>query len=127
VATVELRVRGGASLRCELADSFWRRFFGLMGRSGVARGEGLLFVPGGAIHTAFMRFEIDAVFIARDGTVVRVAERVPPWRFRAAGREARFLVELAGGESARLGLIEGSRLDLADGLGDWSMLAVRRR
>jgi uncharacterized membrane protein (UPF0127 family)/prepilin signal peptidase PulO-like enzyme (type II secretory pathway) len=116
---IELRTGQDVSLRCELADTYGRRFLGLMGRSRLERGHGVLFAPGGAIHTAFMRFAIDAVFLAPDGEVLRVAERVPPWRFRAAGPGARFVLELGAGEASRLALAPGARLRVDGSSGGW--------
>jgi uncharacterized membrane protein (UPF0127 family) len=58
-----------------------------------------------------MRFPIDAVFLAEDGTVLRVAADLRPWR--AAGRRgARAVLELGSGECARRGLRTGERLML---------------
>jgi uncharacterized membrane protein (UPF0127 family)/Flp pilus assembly protein protease CpaA len=115
VRVVELRTGGGTTLHCELADTFWRRFRGLMLRRWLAPGTGILFVPCGSVHTAFMRFPIDIVFVARDGTVLRVAKHVPPWRLRAV-RRSRFVLELAAGESTVLGLTPGTHLLLEDAL-----------
>lgn len=112
MSVVELTTDGGATLRCELANTFWSRFRGLMLRSGLAPAAGMLFVPCGSIHTAFMRFPIDVVFIARDGTVLRTAEHVLPWRFRAARRRTRFVLEVAAGEAALHGLVPGRQLQL---------------
>jgi uncharacterized membrane protein (UPF0127 family)/Flp pilus assembly protein protease CpaA len=112
VHVVELRTDRGATLRCEVANTFWRRFRGLMLRSGLAPAAGMLFAPCGSIHTAFMRFPIDVVFIARDGTILRTAEHVQPWRFRAARRRTRFVLELAAGEAAVHGLMPGRQVQL---------------
>ncbi len=49
----------------------------------------------------FMRFAIDAVFIDRQGRVVRVAADLPPWRFATAARGARDVLELPAGTAAR--------------------------
>src|SRR6266496_2485216 len=49
--------------RCLLAETPFARLRGLLGRSGLSSGEGLLLRPAGSIHTAFMRFTIDAVFL----------------------------------------------------------------
>jgi uncharacterized membrane protein (UPF0127 family) len=57
---------------------------GLLGRRSLSAGEGLLLRPAAAIHTAFMRFAIDAVFLDREGVVLRVAHDLAPWR--TAGR-----------------------------------------
>jgi uncharacterized membrane protein (UPF0127 family) len=108
---IELRLPTGASLRCELADTFAKRFRGFMGRATPPLGEGMLFAPGGSIHTVLMRFRIDVAFVAGDGTVLRVAERVPSWRFRRAPRRTRFVVEIPS-DGARVAFAPGGRLEL---------------
>jgi uncharacterized membrane protein (UPF0127 family)/Flp pilus assembly protein protease CpaA len=95
-------------------------------RPGLIPGAGMLLVPCGSIHTAFMRFPIDVVFIARDGEVLRIAERVPPWRFRAARRGTHLVLELAAGESAVLGLTPGARLRLEEALASHASNRARR-
>ena len=66
--------------RCTLARNPYSRMRGLLGRTGLAQGEGLLLQPAGSIHTFFMRFPIDAVFLDRERRVVSIAPDVKPWR-----------------------------------------------
>jgi uncharacterized membrane protein (UPF0127 family) len=82
---------------------------GLLGRSGLARGDGLLIRPAGSIHTFFMRFAIDAVFLDRDLVVRKVATAVKPWRLVFA-RGAHSVLELPAGEAERRGVVAGQRL-----------------
>jgi uncharacterized protein len=89
-----------------------RRLRGLLGRRGLPQGEGLLLRPAGAVHTAFMRFPIDAVFLDRDLRVVRVAAELAPWRAATAGG-ARAVLELAAGEAERRRIRVGDLLSLA--------------
>ncbi len=68
----------------EIAESFWARFMGLMGRASLPAGGGLWLRPGSGIHMLFMRFPIDAVFLAKpnaDGArrVVAVHATLRPW------------------------------------------------
>jgi uncharacterized protein len=92
-----------------LADGPLSRARGLLGRSALPQGEGLLLRPASSIHTAFMRFPIDAVFLDRDLRVLRVVANVRPWR--AAGcRGARAVLELSAGESERRGVRPGDRV-----------------
>jgi uncharacterized membrane protein (UPF0127 family) len=86
-----------------------RRMKGLLGRSELERGEGLLLRPASSIHTFFMRFPIDAVFLDRDLTVLHVAQDLPPWR-KAGKRGAKAVLELPAGEAGRAGLEPGQRL-----------------
>src|ERR1700692_4880832 len=80
--------------RCTLPRNPDTRMHGLLGRSGLAQGEGLLPQPAGSIHTAFMRFPIDAVFLDGDQRVLKVAPDLQPWRAVAA-KHARTVLELA--------------------------------
>lgn len=98
--------------RCELADSFWTRFRGLMGRSELAAGEGMLFRPGGSVHMFFMKFPLDVVFCDRELRVVAIRPQVQPWK-TAGVRGAKVTVELAAGEAAARGLEAGTQLRLA--------------
>ena len=95
--------------RCLLAETPFARLRGLLGRSGLSSGEGLLLRPAGSIHTAFMRFTIDAVFLDATDRVVKVASALRPWR-AAACRGARAVLELPAGEAARRGLRPGISL-----------------
>jgi uncharacterized protein len=95
--------------RCLVAETPLTRMRGLLGRSGLESGEGLLLRPASSVHTFFMRFAIDVVFLSRDGEVVKVAEGVRPWRTSAA-RGAKAVVELAAGEAARRRIRVGDQL-----------------
>jgi uncharacterized protein len=95
--------------RCLLAETPLARLRGLLGRSGLSSGEGLLLRPAGSIHTAFMRFTIDAVFLDAADRVVKVASTLRPWR-TAACRGARSVLELPAGEATRRGLRPGVAL-----------------
>ena len=64
---------------------------GLLGRSSLAAGYALILAPCSSIHTFFMQFAIDVVFVDRDGLVLRARPAVRPWR-------------IAGSPSARLPL-----------------------
>ena len=67
-------------IRASIADTFLRRIRGLLGRDGLPPGEGLLIPRCNAIHTVGMRFPIDAEFLSRDGSTVRVVRDIPPGR-----------------------------------------------
>jgi hypothetical protein len=110
---VELRREDG-SVVCEqllLADSAPARLKGLLGRSWLFPGEGMLLRPAGSVHTAFMRFPIDLVFLDRELTVLAVAREVPPWRMRGR-RGAKAVLEVAAGEAARRRIEPGERLEV---------------
>jgi uncharacterized membrane protein (UPF0127 family)/CheY-like chemotaxis protein len=95
--------------RAILADRTLRRMRGLMGRSGLAEGEGMLLRPAPAIHTAFMRFPIDVVFLDNETRVLEIIEALPPWR-TASNRRSRAVLELGAGEARRRNVRVGNQL-----------------
>jgi uncharacterized membrane protein (UPF0127 family) len=97
---------------CLVADSPLARMRGLLGRSELPRTEGVLLRPAGSIHTYFMRFAIDVVFLDRELRVLKVAEHVRPWNaVRRKGAKA--VLELRAGESVRRRITVGDILEVA--------------
>ncbi len=79
---------------------------GLMGRAALEPGAGMLIgsgplVPMMWIHTFFMRFAIDLVFLDRAGRIVRIVPNVKPWRITAPVFGARSVLELEAGTAHR--------------------------
>src|ERR1700758_1607997 len=94
-----------------IADRAASRMRGLLGRSSLPAGEGLLLQPAPSIHTAFMRFPIDVIFLDRSRQVVKLVETLGPWRM-ASTRRAHAALELAAGQAAARGIKLGDRLAL---------------
>lgn len=88
-------------------DSASRRR-GLLGRDELPTDTALIIAPCNGVHTCFMRFAIDAIFVARDGRVVKIVRRLAPWRIALALR-AFAVVELAAG-AAGSEMVAGDRL-----------------
>jgi len=97
--------------RCVLADSPLTRMRGLLGRKKLDAGHGILISPAPAIHTWFMRFPIDAVFLDRELNVLSVRRDLRPWKM-AGQRGARAVLELPAGEAERRGIEPGARLEV---------------
>jgi uncharacterized membrane protein (UPF0127 family) len=93
----------------EVAKTRADRRRGLLGRDALDVSAALLLTPCSAVHTVFMRFPIDVVFIDRDGHVKKIVRNLQPWRL-AASPTAHAVVELAGG--VERDLIPGDRLYL---------------
>jgi uncharacterized membrane protein (UPF0127 family) len=89
-----------------------QRMRGLLGRRSLPEAEGILLRPAGSVHTFFMRFPIDAVFLDRELVVLGIEPDLGPWRL-AGRRGAKSVVELAAGECERRGVVVGDRLALA--------------
>jgi uncharacterized protein len=95
--------------RCERADRMGARMRGLLGRDGLEPGEGLWIARTGSVHTFFMRFPMDAVFLDKGLRVRKVVPAVRPWRF-AWCRRAKSVIELAAGEADRTKIVKGMQL-----------------
>jgi uncharacterized membrane protein (UPF0127 family) len=105
------RTRGALlAERVEVAAAMAERLRGLLGRTELARGSALAIAPCSAIHTFFMKFAIDAVFLDRSGRVVRALPALPPWRATRFHRRAAQVVELPAGTLERTGTREGDQL-----------------
>ena len=88
----QLLIPGEAPFPVEIADTFLKRFLGLMGRH--EGGYGLFLEPCDSIHMMFMRFPIDTIFVDREGVIVSMVKGLKPWRFAMGGKKAFAVLEL---------------------------------
>ncbi|MGZ3598605.1 MAG: DUF192 domain-containing protein [Ktedonobacterales bacterium] len=83
-----------------VAETVITRFFGLQGKRRLPPGTGLVLIPTSSIHMFFMRIRIDAIFVAADGRVLHVGERLRPWTIGPIVPGALYCVELPAGAAA---------------------------
>ncbi len=98
-----------ATLSIHRADGFFSRLAGLLALPRLQSGQGLLLVPCASVHTAFMRYAIDVVFLDRAGVVRKIVPHLQPWRM-AACAGAHQTLELAAGQASALALAPGQPL-----------------
>ncbi|MCC6175032.1 MAG: DUF192 domain-containing protein [Chloroflexi bacterium] len=98
--------------RADLADWFWPRLRGLLGRTSLAPGEGLVIVPCGSIHMLGMRFAIDVLHLDRDGRILRAVPNLRPWRLGPIVRRSRSVVELPAGTIEASGTQAGDQIEI---------------
>jgi len=84
-----------------------------MWQRSLPQGEGLIIDPCNSVHTMFMRFPIDVVFVDKDGRVIKVTEGLKPFR-AAVGRGSRWVIEMPSGAAGRAGLVVGDLLVLSE-------------
>ena len=99
--------------RCEIADRYFARMRGLLGRDRLEPGGGMLLTPEPSVHMFFMRFPVDVVFLDRDHKVVSVRHELRPWQV-AGARGAHASLELPAGTAASAGIAEGDVLVFED-------------
>jgi len=106
IMKLKLTTENGTTIDCQVADTFWKRFRGLMGKPPPPNGEGLLIQPCNSIHMFFMRFPIDVVFMDREFRVVKLIRGLSPNKVVGTVAGAWQVLELEAGklpESVGLG------------------------
>jgi len=93
----------------EIADNAAKRNKGLLGRKSLAAGEGLWIAPCEAVHTFWMQFPIDLVYLDRKQRIRKLVSDLPAWRLSACLR-AHSVLELPAGT------IHATRTELGDAL-----------
>jgi len=114
---INSRTRRTLATDVELALTRESRRRGLLGRDALDPSAALFLKPCLAIHTAFMRFPLDVVFVDGDARVVRVVRQLPPWRITVSPR-ARAVIEFRGGTLNPGGVEPGDELYLAPAVED---------
>jgi len=83
--------------RVAVAVGFFARGLGWMGRSAPGPNHGLLIPHCRSVHTCFMRFDLDLLFLSDSRRVVRMLRQVRPWRFAFGGPHAHSVLEIQAG------------------------------
>ena len=97
----------------EVADSAAKRNKGLLGRESLAPGEGLWIRPCEAVHTFWMRFPIDLVYLDRKRRIRKLVSEVPPWRLSGC-LTAHSVLELPAGTIRDTRTQRGDTLKFSD-------------
>lgn len=97
-----------------VADSFFTRMKGLLGRNSLAHGSGLWLKPCNSVHTFCMKFAIDIVFLDKEYRVIEIIEALKPNRMTVIYRNAATVLELSSGSAAEAKLAQGDYLEIID-------------
>ena len=80
--------------QAQIAVTLFSRMRGLLNRTSLKKGEGLVIVSCQQIHTVFMRFPIDVIFVDKTHKVVGLVRNIPPFGFSPIFWNASFAIEL---------------------------------
>lgn len=80
-----------------LADTPLKRIKGLLGRKDFPAGQALIIRPCNSIHTFFMRFPIDVLFVTKDDQVLQAISSLKPFRITKIYFQAHYVIELPSG------------------------------
>ena len=97
-----------------IADTFFSSLLGLMGRRCLPDGEGLWINPCQAVHSMWMRFPIDVVFLGDARSVVHLVEGLRPFRITRFVSVARSVIEIPAGTVARTETKVGDRIEIIE-------------
>src|SRR3954462_7326827 len=102
----------GATLaeRGRVAATWWSRGRGLLGTSTLPQGEGLLISPCNSIHSFFMQYPFDAIFINKQGTIVHLIRAMKPSRLSRIVFSAHSVLELTAGTIEATGTQIGDKI-----------------
>ena len=95
--------------RASLAADPFNRMRGLLGKASLSPDEGIILQPASSIHTLFMRFPIDVIYLDDKGAIKKVVADLAPFRFSWA-RGAHTVIEVPPGSTRLLDLLPGDRL-----------------
>ena len=99
----------------EIADSWFARLQGLLGRKKLAEKQGLILCPCNSVHTCFMKFNIDVLFMDNGGQVIYVIENMPSFRFSPLVGQAKYVLELSAGTIELTGTRPGDQVAIIEG------------
>ena len=94
----------------ERTETMLERLRGLLGSAVLKPNTGLWIISCNSIHSFFMSFSIDVLYLDKNNTVLRVIEDMPPWRINACW-PARSVIELRQGQVAVLGIQPGDTVN----------------
>lgn len=101
--------------KIKVADSFVKRFRGLMLSHELNENEGMLIKPCNSIHMMFMRYPIDAVFLDSENKVKAVYENLKPWiGITKMHSDVKSVLELKSGRANQTGIINGNILTIEE-------------
>lgn len=99
-----------------IANSFWTRFRGLLGRSNLAPSEGLWLKPCQQVHMLGMKFPLSVWFLDRKGQVCGLIDDLRPWKVSPRFSEAISVLEFPVGWGKATNTLLGDQLTWEDSI-----------
>ncbi len=93
-----------------IVEGYWNRMMGLMGRDQLDEQQALFFDHCNWIHTCFMKFSIDCVFLDEKGVVKKIYHNIRPWRFAGPVWGAKSVIEMTAGLASKNNIQLGDHL-----------------
>ena len=95
-----------------LSTSFFKRLKGLLGYKSIGKNQAIILRPANSIHTFFMRFPIDVLFVDRNNIVIKTVSNMVPFRATAIYFKSLVVIELPSGMISTTQTAEGDYLQI---------------
>lgn len=96
--------------RIKISNKFFKRMIGLLFKKKIEYNEGLLIYPCKQVHTFWMNFDIDVLFLSKTGEILHIEKSMLPGNVSKYIRNCHQVLELKGGTAVKKGIIEGKRV-----------------
>lgn len=96
----------------KVAKSFFTRSIGLISRKSISEAEALIIKPCCSVHTFFMKFDIDVLFVNKKNEVIALYERVKPWKILPIHAGSHYVIELKSGQITNKNINKGDIITL---------------
>jgi uncharacterized membrane protein (UPF0127 family) len=77
-----------------VADTFWKKYWGLINKPHFEKEDALLLVKCNSIHTMFMKYSIDVIFLDKAFYIIGIENRVTPWKVSGIYKDAYYVLEV---------------------------------
>lgn len=94
------------------AENFFQRLIGLIGTKYLDKATGLLITPCSSVHTCFMRYPIDVIFLDEDNKILHIMHSIKPYRFSPIVKRAKKVLELPAGTCISTGTAINDQVEL---------------
>ena len=100
--------------KADIAQNPFTRIVGLLLKKSVSENEGLVINPCNSVHTFFMRFPIDVLFVNKRNEIIACYENVKPWRILPIHLRSNYVVELCAGEISSKNIQKGDVISISN-------------
>ena len=98
--------------KAQIASSLGQRLKGLLGKKSLLVNEGLILKPCASIHTFFMRFPIDVLFLDKNMHIIKLIQNMPPGRFSSTVWGSKMTIELPAGKLSQTNTQVGDIIEI---------------
>ncbi len=95
-----------------IAQDYKSRSIGLLNRQNLSENEAMLIKPCSSIHTFFMKFPIDVLFLSKEGRVVKIRHSLKPWRLSGCLLGCFMVLELQSGKLTKTTITIGNLVEI---------------